>query len=326
MRFANQIRWAMLLWALLLIEGRSPFAADLLSDDAGKSNRDGIVSKNPAPNPRYETKTVRGWRLYINREMLADEPQRVEKAIELLDQQLEEITRVVPKVAVNQLQEVPLYFNPEYPGKQPTAEFHPDEGWLRDNGRDVTMAKGVEFTNIRNFEAELNRMPNFALHELAHAYHDRVLPKGFENEPIAKAFARAKEAGTYDLVDRHYGNGKPDTREKAYAMTNPMEYFAESSEAYFSRNDFYPFNRGELERHDPVMFALLGELWQVGAETGADAGHAESLAIAPDLGVHQNAPCRVTAESCNANRSATCSGIPRCRCRRWPCRARRSSN
>lgn len=50
------------------------------------------------------------------------------------------------------------------------------------------MAKGVEFTAIRNFEREMNRMPNFALHELAHAYHDRVLPQGFANpEMLADA-------------------------------------------------------------------------------------------------------------------------------------------
>ena len=31
----------------------------------------------------------------------------------------------------------------------------------------------VEFSGVSDFEAEMKRMPNFALHELAHAY-----PKG----------------------------------------------------------------------------------------------------------------------------------------------------
>ena len=47
----------------------------------------------------------------------------------------------------------------------------------------------------------------------------------------AAAYARAKESGKYDKVERHLGNGRPNTFEKAYAMTNPMEYFAETTEA-----------------------------------------------------------------------------------------------
>ena len=42
-----------------------------------------------------------------------------------------EITKVVPKAAVAKLQKVPLYFNPEYPGVRPVAEYHPGADWLR---------------------------------------------------------------------------------------------------------------------------------------------------------------------------------------------------
>ncbi len=42
-----------------------------------------------------------------------------------------------------------------------------------------------------------------------------------------------------------------------------MEYFAETTEAYFSRNDFFPFTRQELLRHDPEMHDLLEKLWGV---------------------------------------------------------------
>lgn len=85
---------------------------------------------------------------------------------------------MVPRAAVAELRKVPLWFSPEYPGVQPRAEYHPDAGWLRDNNRDPKMEKVVEFTNVRIFERETKRMPNFALHELAHAYHDRVLANG----------------------------------------------------------------------------------------------------------------------------------------------------
>jgi hypothetical protein len=224
-------------------------------------------SECPAPEPIYETRTLRGWTVHINRKLLADEARLTAKALELLDRQLDDITRVVPRAAVEKLQRVPLFFNPEYPGVRPIAEYHPDAGWLRTHGRDPAMAKAVEFTNVCIFEAEVNRTPWFVLHELAHAYHDRELPQGFRNPEIVAAYARAKESGKYDKVERHHGNGRPNTVEKAYAMTTPMEYFAETTEAYFGRNDFFPFTRDDLKKHDPDMFELLGKLWQVTTKT-----------------------------------------------------------
>jgi hypothetical protein len=105
--------------------------------------------------------------------------------------QLQEIVRVVPAKALAELQKVPLWISPEYAGFQPRAEYHPDSGWLRDNQRNPAKAKAGEFTNIRIFERETKRMPNFVLHELAHAYHDRVLTKGFQNSEIKRAFEEA---------------------------------------------------------------------------------------------------------------------------------------
>ncbi|MGL6074233.1 MAG: DUF6797 domain-containing protein [Fimbriiglobus sp.] len=212
--------------------------------------------------PVYEIRTLLGWKVHLNPKLLKAEPKLTEKALLLLEKQLEEITKVVPAEAVKELQKVPLYFNPEYKGKAAGAEYHPGAGWLKENGRDPAMAQAVEFSNVRTFEAETKRMPNFALHELAHAYHDRYLPKGFGNDQVQAAFIRAKEGGKYDKVERRFGSNKPNTIEKAYAMTNAMEYFAETTEAYFTKNDFYPFNREDLKKQDPDMVELLAKLWQ----------------------------------------------------------------
>ena len=37
------------------------------------------------------------------------------------------------------------------------------------------------------------------------------------------------------------------TLDRAYALVNPMEYFAETTEAFFSRNDFFPFIRSRTQ-------------------------------------------------------------------------------
>ena len=58
-------------------------------------------------------------------------------------------------------------------GKRGGAEFHPDAGWLRDNGRDPVMAKGVEFSNIPNFERELNQS---LVHLSLYATSSRLTP------------------------------------------------------------------------------------------------------------------------------------------------------
>ena len=201
--------------------------------------------------------------MLVSQRLLNEDKEATGKALALLRVQLKEIVRVVPAPSVAKLREVTLWFSPEYPGVKPRAEYHPDVGWLRENGRDPLMAKGVEFTDVQNFEAETKRMPNFTLHELAHAYHDRVLAGGFDNPEIKSAYERAKAGKAYDKVERWFGNGRPNTRERHYGLTNPMEYFAESTEAFFSRNDFFPFNHAELKQLDPEMERLLARLWGV---------------------------------------------------------------
>lgn len=214
-----------------------------------------------AGNSVWERRSLLGWHVHVHRDLLANEAAGTAKALGLLEVQLGEIVRVVPAQALAELQKVPLYFNKEYPGVRPRAEYHPGAEWLKENGRDPAMVRGVEFTNILQFEEEMDRMPNFALHELAHAFHHRVLPMGFANPELRLAYEAAKKGGRYEKVERRYGGDRPNTFERAYAMTNPQEYFAETSEAFFTKNDFYPFTNEELSQHDPGMAELLRELW-----------------------------------------------------------------
>ena len=219
----------------------------------------------PAAGAGHQTNSIEGWRVLVDERLLSGEKPATEKALELLRGQLREIVRGVPGPAVARLREVTLWLSPEYPGVRPTAEYHPGAGWLKEHGRNPAMAKGVEITDVRQFEAETRRMPSFILHELAHGYHDRFLPGGFENPEVQAAYQRARSSGSYDQVDRWLGDHYAAAKEKAYGMTNPMEYFAESTEAFFSRNDFFPFTREELRRHDPGMYQLLERLWNLPA-------------------------------------------------------------
>lgn len=229
-----------------------------------------------APAIARSVRDVGGWQVRVDARLFADEAPATERALELLGQMLAEIVRVVPAPAVAALRAVPLYVSPAYPGQRSGAEYHPSAAWLRDHGRDPAMARCVEFSGVADFEQEMQRMPNFALHELAHAYHDRVLPRAFANPAVLRAFEQAKKDGRYARVERWHGPSRPTTFESAYALTSAMEYFAEGTEAFFARNDFAPFTRAELQAHDPALCALLAQLWGV-----VDAAPAVSTTDAP---------------------------------------------
>jgi len=213
-----------------------------------------------AADPTHQTNVIEGWNVRVDVRLLRDEAEATAKALGLLRVQLQEIVRVVPAPAVAKLREVNLWFSPPYPSVRSQAEYHPDAGWLRSNQRNPDMARGVEFTGVKDFEAETRRMPNFTLHELAHGYHDRVLEGGFDHAEIKALYEKAKASGIYDRVQRKDSEGRVRI-DRAYAMSSPMEYFAESTESFFTRNDFFPFNRVELHQADPAMEALVGRLW-----------------------------------------------------------------
>ena len=218
----------------------------------------GLIHSRPA-GEGYETRRLLGWTVHLKLDLLKQQPEEVKAMWPLLEQQLREIIRTVPQPALQRLQEVPFWFTlpPSKTGGH--AEYHPGADWLRENGRDPAMVKGVQVSDVRDFGKETIRMPCFMLHELSHGYHDRVL--GFDHPEVRAAFEAARDGKGYDRVERWFGNGRPNTFERAYAMTNPQEYFAECTEAFFGRNDFFPFTREELKRHDPKMDALLERLW-----------------------------------------------------------------
>jgi len=214
---------------------------------------------NDPPKATYQTQEIEGWKVHINDLLMKDDKAVTEKMLVLLTAHLKEIVRVVPAKSVAHLRKIPLWLNPPYPGIGPRAEYHPGAGWLKAQKRNPEMVKGVEFTDTASFEAETVRMPVVVLHELAHGFHDQVL--GFDNPEIVATYKKAVAGKTYDKVQRWHGVSGRISQERAYAMANPQEYFAECTEAYFGRNDFYPFTREELERHDPEMYKILERVW-----------------------------------------------------------------
>jgi hypothetical protein len=209
------------------------------------------------PTANYLIRKVEGWTVLVHPKLAKDQPALLDKAIEHLGQQLHQLKRVVPAAAVSQLQAVKIWIEDFHP-LHPCMCYHPDTGWLKGKHCNPDKARGVEIANPKNFLAWTKDQPYMVLHELAHAFHHQLLPDGYDNADVRKAYVRMKESKKYDEVLHINGS-----RRKHYALTNPMEYFAESSEAFFGTNDFFPFVRAELREFDPDMFDLLGRLWAV---------------------------------------------------------------
>jgi hypothetical protein len=207
------------------------------------------------PTERYESRQVEGWTVLVNKRFLADRPDLADRALALLRAQLYQVARSLPPKAVESLRSIQIWLEEDEP-HHPCMAYHPDARWLRDHGMNPDKARCVEIANARNFLSWTLDQPWMVLHELAHGYHDQALVKGFGNDEVKLAFDRAIKEGKYQSVLRMSGKS-----ERAYAATNPMEYFAEATEAFFGSNDYYPFVRPELKEHDPEMFALLGKLW-----------------------------------------------------------------
>ena len=64
------------------------------------------------------------------------------------------------------------------------------------------------------------------------------------------------DRGLYQSIAHVYGGTR-----KAYAATNYKEYFADLTEAYFGKNDFFPFTGADLKQYDPTGYQLMQEAW-----------------------------------------------------------------
>lgn len=216
-----------------------------------------VRAQGPAfdPTSDYEVQTLHGFTILMNRTVQAH-PGVASNVVQELSVQLEKITQVVPVGPLAALKKVRIWV--EW-AKKPHggAEFHPSEGWLRQNGYNPEKAGCVEISNASNFVTWSRReQPCIVLHELAHAYHHHVLGGGHAG--IRHAYRAAVETKLYESVPYIHGG-----KTRAYAIGSTQEYFAELTEAYFGKNDFFPFTRDELKQHDPAGFALMEEAWGV---------------------------------------------------------------
>ncbi len=212
-----------------------------------------IKSPRYEPTAAYEPGSVLGWPVMVDAPVkgLSIYPDFAG----ILRFKLLDIARVVPSPALAKLREVKIWVV-EYDEDINCAAYNPNPAWLADHGKNPDWAYGIVIGNLRNFLAWIVDQPWMLMHELAHAYHHRVLTDGFMNADILTAYNAAVKSKLYDSVLHFDGN-----KEKAYGLTNHKEFFAEMSETFFGVNDFYPFVAAELAQYDPATCAAIKKAW-----------------------------------------------------------------
>lgn len=208
------------------------------------------------PTSEHVQRDVCGWTVYVAADLQAD-PELDKQSMNLINLMLMQVKVLLPEPAVKELQKTsfwiqkkdPTYFVPCY---------HVSREWLETHGVNPDKTGAIDIPNARYFLNEYDRQPMMLLHELAHAYHFKTVENGERNETILHAYRNAMEKKLYDRVLNFF-----QREEKAYATTNPMEYFAELTECYFGENDFYPFVKTEFRRHDPVGFEMIEKIWGI---------------------------------------------------------------
>ncbi len=201
----------------------------------------------------YHKKNIQGWKFYIQKTALTSP--KLKTVTNDIEAQLIKIKSSLPQSIVSKLQKVPVWINKDI---RNGACYHPSVEWLIENKRMPEKARSIEFQSLDSFIETADTQPMVMLHELAHAFHHRVHN---DNSPtITKAFEKAVKSKSYEKV-KHISGGIM----KHYALSNEQEYFAEASEAYFGKNDYYPFTRAELKKHDPAAYAMVEKMWKVRA-------------------------------------------------------------
>jgi hypothetical protein len=215
-------------------------------------------------NPEREYKSVRldKWTMLVEKQLLAEAPTAARQAQARMKIMLPKAMAALPDHSRANLKKLPIYlmYGPKARGggrdngleyfqkDAPKHHKHLDPHW----GSCVVIYCAENYVRISDFWA-LKAL----VHEFAHAYHLEQWP---EKQPdILRAWDHAVENGLYrNVLD---DSGK--RIDKAYALVNQLEYFAELSCMYFVGCQYQPFNRKELKAYDPVGYEMIQKMWRV---------------------------------------------------------------
>ncbi|MBT6783229.1 MAG: metallopeptidase [Planctomycetes bacterium] len=208
-----------------------------------------------SPEPSHLDQIVEGWTVRVEKKLLVQDPDLAAQALSLIEMQLRDLAGVLPPKRVAELRDVKIVMDLDRPGIR-GLQYHPDLNWLKKGGHSLYLHKVVHIPQARSYVnlKKSNVQPWVMLHEMAHAWHDQIIT--FKDPDILAAYKKAVSSKKYEQVLHIHGQER-----RHYSLTDHKEYFAEGTEAFVGTNDFFPFVKPELKKHDPALYNILQQIW-----------------------------------------------------------------
>lgn len=203
----------------------------------------------------HQVRQIEGWNVHVDVSLLEGEHKETgDLALRIMGERLHQISLRLPAEPVARMRDVPIYLDRDHP--LGNAHYHPEADWLEKHGYDPAMGKAVQLTQAASLirEARSPHGSSVLLHELAHAYHDRVL--GFDHPGILAGYKAFCDSRKFDRTPVTSGGNRPH-----YGLTDHKEFFAEMTETFFVGNGYYPFNHYQLYQEHPESYALIARIW-----------------------------------------------------------------
>ena len=107
---------------------------------------------------------------------------------------------------------------------------------------DEFYSKTVVFRNLVELLKDFPPQPSALLHEFAHAFHNLIVPDGYDDQMIIDSWRKAVDSGKFELVNYISNEDDDESDKKRHnLLKNVQEYFAEISEALWLRSEYEPF-------------------------------------------------------------------------------------
>jgi hypothetical protein len=218
---------------------------------------------NFADPPRlYEVRQVLAWSVFVEKQLVEENPELAQRALDRLQRQLAELRQLFPSTSRKYFAGLKLFVmfgeRAAGGGRNNGLEYFQSNAPQHYAHLDPRMASAVLIYSAENYVWLPERRALMALaHEFAHAYQLEQWP---ENEPrIYDAWAHAMERHLYHDVRHENGEVLP----QGYAAVNQLEYFAELSMVYFVGGYYTPFTREELKSYDPEGYRMIVSMWDI---------------------------------------------------------------
>lgn len=191
-----------------------------------------------------------GWTVLLERKLSDRFTRLSDQLMTELETQLDRAVAGLPRTAADPLRKVVIVVGYDGSAAGGAIRYRWPDPKAPDAARDGTL----EIPNAQAFVDAAQTQPWMVMHELAQAWHHRML--GGDHPALHQAYADALKLGAYSNVKQ--ASGKMG---RSGALSSEREFFAQLSRAYYGRNDTYPFVREELMQYDVAGSRMIEAAW-----------------------------------------------------------------